>query len=113
MSAKNLFIDRIYPRSHTIGQARTTAPKFRTMKPLHPRLRVLCALCLLAALRPAAFAQEKTKVACVGDSITAGAGINDPAHNAYPAQLQKLLGDGYLVKNFGVSGRTLLKHGDY
>ena len=24
-----------------------------------------------------------------------------------------LLGDGYLVKNFGVSGRTLLKHGDY
>jgi acyl-CoA thioesterase-1 len=83
------------------------------MKPLHPLLRILCTFCLFAALRPAAFADEKTKVACVGDSITAGAGIKDPAHNAYPAQLQKLLGDGYLVKNFGVSGRTLLKHGDF
>ena len=31
----------------------------------------------------------------------------------YPALLQKKLGDGYWVKNFGVSGRTLLNNGDY
>jgi acyl-CoA thioesterase-1 len=58
-------------------------------------------------------AEEKIKIACVGDSITAGAGIKDPKNNAYPAQLQKMLGDNYAIKNFGVSGRTLLKHGDF
>jgi lysophospholipase L1-like esterase len=55
----------------------------------------------------------KTKVACVGDSITFGAGIKDRAHNSYPAQLQQMLGDRYDVRNFGVSGRTMLKHGDF
>jgi lysophospholipase L1-like esterase len=55
----------------------------------------------------------KTRVACVGDSITFGAGIKDRAHNSYPAQLQQMLGDRYDVRNFGVSGRTMLKHGDY
>ncbi|MDR0906161.1 MAG: GDSL-type esterase/lipase family protein [Oscillospiraceae bacterium] len=47
------------------------------------------------------------KVACVGDSITEGLMIANPAVDSYPAQLQVLLGDGYEVKNFGVSGRTL------
>ena len=40
------------------------------------------------------------KVACVGDSITAGylssCGLN------YPNQLQSLLGDGFAVSNYGV-----------
>lgn len=50
-----------------------------------------------------------TRVACVGDSITIGAHSKNP----YPAQLQKMLGDQWLVKNFGVSARTLLKKGDH
>jgi lysophospholipase L1-like esterase len=58
-----------------------------------------------------AHAAEPIKVACVGDSITQGVGAK-PGH-AYPAQLQVLLGDGYRVGNFGVSGRTLLKKGDF
>ena len=33
--------------------------------------------------------------------------------NCYPAQLQAYLGDGYEVKNFGASGRTILSKGDY
>ncbi|HUO09314.1 MAG TPA: GDSL-type esterase/lipase family protein [Phycisphaerae bacterium] len=49
------------------------------------------------------------KVACVGDSITLGYGLGD---NTYPEQLQRLLGDKYEVRNFGVSGATLLAHGD-
>ena len=53
----------------------------------------------------------KLKIACVGDSITYGAGIKDRAQT-YPAQLQKLLGDKFEVRNFGVSARTLLKKGD-
>ena len=57
--------------------------------------------------------QAKTiKVACVGDSITFGSTIKDRKNDAYPVQLQRLLGDGYQVKNFGVSGTTMLKHGN-
>ena len=52
------------------------------------------------------------KVACVGDSITYGSGIADRQNDAYPSVLQKLLGRGYIVRNFGVSGATLLKKGD-
>ncbi len=44
------------------------------------------------------------RVACVGDSITFGAGIEDRQKNSYPAQLQALLGDKYEVRNFGHSG---------
>jgi len=53
-------------------------------------------------------AAAKIKVACVGDSITFGSGIADRDNASYPAQLQKLLGDGFEVKNFGVSGRTMI-----
>ena len=56
-------------------------------------------------------AAEAIKVACVGDSITQGAGAK--SGQSYPSQLQALLGDGYKVGNFGVSGRTLLKKGDF
>jgi lysophospholipase L1-like esterase len=52
------------------------------------------------------------RVACVGNSITIGAGLSDP-NMAYPQQVGGLLGSGYEVKNFGVSGRTMLKKGDY
>lgn len=54
-----------------------------------------------------------TKVACVGDSITAGSGIKNPAKDSYPAVLGALLGADFEVKNFGVSGRTLLNSGDF
>lgn len=45
------------------------------------------------------------RVACVGNSITYGAGIANREQNSYPAQLQRLLGNGYEVRNFGVNGR--------
>jgi acyl-CoA thioesterase I len=61
----------------------------------------------------AARPSEKTEVACVGDSITFGGGPRDGNSMAYPFQMQLLLGDGYLVRNFGVSGATLLKKGDH
>ena len=52
------------------------------------------------------------KVACVGDSITAGTGLNNPAQSSYPAQLRILLGDEWRVNNFGISGTTVTKSGD-
>ncbi|CAN5911274.1 hypothetical protein BH11VER1_BH11VER1_13700 [soil metagenome] len=63
------------------------------------------------ALNSAAFSAEKIKVACVGDSITAGAGVKDPK-NRYPTQLGELLGADYDVRNFGNSGATMLDDGD-
>lgn len=53
------------------------------------------------------------KVACIGNSITYGSGIKDREHYSYPVQLGKMLGDKWEVRNFGVSGRTMLKKGDY
>jgi acyl-CoA thioesterase I len=56
----------------------------------------------------------RIKVACVGDSITQGVGTKAPAgaSNAYPEQLQRLLGEKYEIGNFGITGCTLLKKGD-
>ncbi len=51
------------------------------------------------------------RLACVGDSITQGAGAGKGM--AYPTQLQALLGKGWEIGNFGVSGRTLLRKGDH
>ena len=47
--------------------------------------------------------QAQVKIACIGNSITAG---------AYPKKLGDLLGTGYSVENDGVSGCTLMKNGD-
>ena len=41
------------------------------------------------------------KVACIGDSITWGFTLLNPWRQSYPAQLGRLLGDGYEVRNFG------------
>lgn len=57
--------------------------------------------------------QEAVRVACIGNSITDGHGIDMRTKYGYPAQLQTMLGDGYWVKNFGVSARTMLNKGDF
>jgi lysophospholipase L1-like esterase len=54
----------------------------------------------------------KIKIACIGASITWGAGIESREQNCYPAQLKRMLGDNYDVTNYGVSGTTLLRKGD-
>ena len=53
---------------------------------------------------------QRIKVACVGNSVTYGYGLPNPATDAYPAQLQKMLGDAFDVRNFGRNGATLM-HG--
>ena len=58
-----------------------------------------------------AYAQP-LRIACVGNSITYGAGIVNREKNAYPAQLQAMLGSNYRVMNLGVSGTTLLRKGN-
>ena len=55
---------------------------------------------------------DAVRVACIGNSITDGHGIDMATAYGYPALLQKRLGDSYWVRNFGVSGRTMLNKGD-
>jgi lysophospholipase L1-like esterase len=64
------------------------------------------------AVVPAEYS-DTIRVACVGDSITYGASIKDRANNNYPVVLGRSLGEGFEVRNFGVSGATLLKKGDF
>lgn len=59
-----------------------------------------------------AFSQnQKIKVACIGNSVTYGYDLKDPATESYPVQLQKMLGGKYEVNNYGHSGATLLRKG--
>lgn len=57
-------------------------------------------------------AADAIRVACIGNSITDGHGIDMATQHGYPALLQQKLGKNYWVKNFGVSGRTMLNKGD-
>lgn len=68
-------------------------------------------LLFFCALSIFSFSQQSIKIACIGNSVTYGYGHKNPQLTSYPSQLQKLLGEKYLVKNFGHSGATLLRKG--
>ena len=51
------------------------------------------------------------RVACVGDSITEGTGLSNPAQDSYPSQLSAIMGQGWEVQNFGKKSATLMKGG--
>lgn len=70
---------------------------------------LILSLCLFFCI--VLFAQKPVKVACVGNSITYGSGIADREKDSYPVKLQQMLGDKYLVDNFGKPGATLLNKG--
>lgn len=72
---------------------------------------LLWASCAIFTLNSTAMAQRKTKVACVGNSVTYGLGIEEREKYNYPTQLQAMLGKDYEVANFGKSGATLLSKG--
>jgi lysophospholipase L1-like esterase len=74
------------------------------------RFFLVLAVAIVSGSLSTAFAQ--VHVACVGDSITAGYGLADPGRYSYPAQLQSVLGSGFVVGNFGRSGATALKRSD-
>lgn len=74
-------------------------------------MKKILLISFLFMLTLSAAAQKRIKVACVGNSITYGYTLPDRATQAYPVQLQKLLGDKYEVGNFGKSGATLLNKG--
>ncbi|MBC8405690.1 MAG: alpha-L-fucosidase [Planctomycetes bacterium] len=52
------------------------------------------------------------KVACVGDSITHGSDLMRREGTTYPDMLGHALGGNFEVRNFGVSGATMLANGN-
>jgi lysophospholipase L1-like esterase len=72
--------------------------------------RVLTLCSVLVALTSARALGAVTKIACLGASTTSGDG-SSPGHH-FPDELGIALGPAYAVKNFGVSGTTVLKTGD-
>src|SRR4051812_29961221 len=74
--------------------------------------RQLSALLISALAVAAPSAGAKIRVAAVGASITYGVGVENREKESYTARMQGMLGSGYEVRNFGVSGATMLKTGD-
>ncbi|GAB6120371.1 GDSL-type esterase/lipase family protein [Dysgonomonas termitidis] len=74
-------------------------------------MKQLLTLALSLLLTTTISAQKR--IACIGASITEGAGTTDMAKNSFPAQLGTLLGNEYKVLNFGLGGRTMLRKGDF
>jgi lysophospholipase L1-like esterase len=76
---------------------------------------ILVVFLLLAA---SAYPQSyHVRIGFIGNSITIGSGLSNPTVQCYPSQLGLLLqekyGDTCVITNYAVSGRTLLKKGDF
>ncbi len=67
----------------------------------------------LAVPRMPAVLPDKKHVACIGDSITFGAGVRGKTQLTWEYALNRLLGSEYQVLNYGIRGRTLQDEGDY
>lgn len=59
------------------------------------------------------YPRDAVRVACIGNSITHGSAIDMQEMNGYPAQLQRILGQGYMVKNYGVGARCMMSTSDH
>ncbi len=75
---------------------------------INPFLITFCAIPFLGFTQ--AKDVERQILACVGDSITQGVGAK--RGQSWPAQAQRVLGKKWQVKNFGLSGTTLMNSGN-
>ncbi len=66
----------------------------------------------MASLMFVACQKTPVKIACIGDSITAGNGLANQSKTAYPVVLDSILGEEYSVLNCGRSAATLQKDGN-
>lgn len=84
------------------------------MKTQTNKLFTLLLLCftMLCQILVAQDADNKIRIACIGNSITFGAGIHNRDKDSYPAVLGQLLGTEYEVRNYGFSARTMMQKGD-
>lgn len=78
------------------------------MKKLCHLLFYLVVIFLVAACSK----EPRLKIACVGDSLTYGLGVEDVTKDSYPALLAQMMGDTCSVGNFGICERTMLNRAD-
>ncbi|MBI5382447.1 MAG: arylesterase [Opitutae bacterium] len=80
------------------------------MKTFRRSLRIFLFVCFVSFAVPSSGATSATKMMLIlGDSLTAGYGLDDPATEAFPARLQQLLnkaGASWRVVGAGLSGDT-------
>jgi lysophospholipase L1-like esterase/pimeloyl-ACP methyl ester carboxylesterase len=57
------------------------------------------------------FTQNVVNIACIGNGVTYGVGVENREKNNFPQQLQYLFGANYKVTNFGVVNAPLLNSG--
>ncbi len=65
----------------------------------------------LSAILYRSFMSQVTRIACVGNSITAGSTLTAPLQTAYAVRLNMLLGRDFYVRNEGLSGAYMQKAG--
>lgn len=70
---------------------------------------------IFCLLSPFAVKAQNVRIACIGNSITFGARLDNPDIESYPAVLAQMLkANDYLnyeIKNFGIGGATILRFG--
>lgn len=72
---------------------------------------------VLSVIFNSAYSQAyHVRIGTIGNSITEGSGLTNPATQSYPAQLEVMLqetyGDTCILENFGLTTTTMLKNGD-
>lgn len=81
------------------------------------KLRVILIILLTSVFINLSAQDYHVRIAFIGNSITIGAGLPDAANQCYPSVVNRMLkevyGDTCIVNNYAVSGRTLLKKGDF
>lgn len=84
------------------------APKF-------PSKVLALAFLLYCLISPFAVKAQQLRIACVGNSITFGARVDNRDKESYPAVLSEMLKSNdylnYRIKNFGIGGATILRFG--
>lgn len=80
-------------------------------------IRNLIFIFLLSIAFISVYSQDyKVRIGTIGNSITHGVVLPDPATQSYPAQLavmlEKMYGDTVILKNFGLTTTTMLKKGN-
>lgn len=80
--------------------------------------KVILFMLLSIFMTTKAYTQDnKVRIAFIGNSITIGAGVKIPDVESYPSRVREMLkefyGDTCIVNNYAVSGRTMLKNGDF
>lgn len=95
----------------------------RESRPLRPRAAAAFTLALSLGILPLARAADgpliasnrtdQIRVVCLGDNLSMGLGLKNPAQDCYPAHLTRLLGEGWIVANMAAPRVCVMTTADF